>query len=210
MSICESHKTEFKDENLKSVEGLTVEENGWIRNLDEDVEEKGETSEGRNVKAKKIDRHQINGHDPYRSWCRHCVMGMGKDDAHRRIGERDEQEVTVVSMDYCYLHEDQKERKLRKAEEKEGGVREIDEMPVLMLVDRKSKMIMGEIVPRKGIDKFALGRGRKMIDGLGYDEMILKSDQEPSIVALRRGIKEGLRGKIMEEESAVGEHQALP
>jgi hypothetical protein len=47
-----------------------------------------------------------------------------------------------------------------------------------------------------------------MIDVLGYDEMILKSDQEPSIVALRRGIKEGLRGNIMEEESAVGEHQS--
>ncbi len=38
--------------------------------------------------------------------------------------------------------------------------------------------------------------------------MILKSDQEPSTMALKRFIKERLKDKVMMEESPVGEHQA--
>jgi hypothetical protein len=36
----------------------------------------------------------------------------------------------------------------------------------------------------------------------------LKSDQQPSIVALKREIKERMRGTVKTEESPVGEHQS--
>jgi hypothetical protein len=88
-------------------------------------------------------------------------MGMGKDDAHRRRGEEGDQEVTVVSMDYCYLHEDQKARKVRKVEEKEGRLREIDEMPVLVMVDRRSKMIMGRLCRGRELTSLLWEEGRK-------------------------------------------------
>jgi hypothetical protein len=41
-------------------------------------------------------------HTPYRSWCRHCVAGSGRREAHVSVSEasRDENCVTV-SCDYC-------------------------------------------------------------------------------------------------------------
>ena len=64
------------------------------------------------------------------------------------------------------------------------------------------------MLPRKGNDAQSVERVFRMIDGLGYDEMILKSDQEPSIMAIKRDVKGRLRGTIKTEESPVGEHQS--
>ena len=114
----------------------------------------------------------------------------------------------MISMDYCYLYENMAERRERKKEESEGKFRGIMEMPIVVIKDRKSKQVMAELVPRKGVEKFAIERGHRIIDGLGYGEVILKSDQEPSILALKREIKERLRGTVKTEESPVGEHQS--
>ena len=37
---------------------------------------------------------------------------------------------------------------------------------------------------------YAIERGFRMIDAMGYNEMILTSDQEPIIMALKRELKE--------------------
>ena len=60
------------------------------------------------------------------------------------------------------------------------------EMPIIVITYRRNKQVMAEVVPRKGVGNFAIERGYRIIDGLGYDEVILKSDQEPSIVALKK------------------------
>ena len=148
-----------------------------------------------------------SGHVPYRSWCKHCIHGRGTDSAHSRNGG-EEGDIPIVSMDYCYLYESANERKERKKEEAEGRHREIMEMPVLVIKDRKSKQVMAELVPRKGVEKFAVERGFRIVDGLGYGEVIMKSDQEPSIMALKREIKERMRGTVKTDESPVGEHQS--
>ena len=72
-------------------------------------------------------------------------------------------------------------------------------MPTLVIKDEKSKMTLAEIVPSKGLDKYAGERAVRMIEYMGYGEMILKSDQEASIMALTRFIKERLNEKIMLE-----------
>ena len=42
-------------------------------------------------------------HNPYRDWCRACVGGAGRSDAHKR--QREEQNrLPVASMDYGFLH----------------------------------------------------------------------------------------------------------
>ena len=43
---------------------------------------------------------------------------------------------------------------------------------------------------------------------LGYRRVILKSDQEPSIVALKSAVKRELELEVSFEESPVGEHQS--
>ena len=32
--------------------------------------------------AAEVQEHEISGHEPYRSWCRACVAGRGRPDAH--------------------------------------------------------------------------------------------------------------------------------
>jgi hypothetical protein len=42
-------------------------------------------------------------HDPYRSWCEHCVRGKGKLVAFAR-GEKDEErKLPEIHVDYCFL-----------------------------------------------------------------------------------------------------------
>ena len=81
-------------------------------------------------------------------------------------------------------------------------------MPVLIMVDRKTKIRMTEVLPRKGTGEYAIERGFRMLDAMGYEELILKSDQEPSIMALKRELKERIKGTVKMEESPVGEHQS--
>ena len=157
---------------------------------------------------KDVEDHMRSGHVPFRSWCRHCIMGRGVDDAHRRVKE-DERDIPVISMDYMWLHESAAERKERKKLESEGGERRfIEEMPVLVIKDERSKVILAEVVPRKGLHEHTVEQGVKMVMAFGYERVILKSDQEPSIMAMKGAIRERLRGDVIMEESPVGEHQS--
>ena len=141
---------------------------------------------------------------PFRTWCTRCVMGRAKDDPHfKRLNEA--REVPRVGMDYMWLHENAEERRGRKKKELEGiEERSIEAMPILIIKDEESKTIMAEVVPRKGLDKYAVEKVWKMVDSLGDGNMILKSDQEPSIMALKTAVKDKLRGDVKTEESPVG------
>ena len=55
--------------------------------------------EGPSAEARR--RHEVAGHWPFRSWCRHCLRGRGKPDPHKS-GEKGEYEKPVISMDYCF------------------------------------------------------------------------------------------------------------
>ena len=48
-----------------------------------------------------IDEHNVS-HQPYRAWCRYCVMGRGKADPHRKIEEK-EIRVPTIACDYCFM-----------------------------------------------------------------------------------------------------------
>ena len=48
----------------------------------------------------------------------------------------------------------------------------------------------------------------KDIELLGYNKIILKSDNEPSILALKKAVKDITKIEIISEESPVGNHQA--
>jgi hypothetical protein len=47
--------------------------------------------------AREVEEHELTNL-PYRSWCRHCVIGRGKEAAHW-ITEREEGEVPELHMD---------------------------------------------------------------------------------------------------------------
>ena len=175
--------------------------------VDEDIEkvmwdalgknEKESSEEAAVVKAvkkehepteKEVEEHMIT-HLPYRSWCTHCVKGKAKGHPHRRTKEEGKiDEVPVVSMDYMFMGDQQ-------SREEETG------MPILVMKDRKSKTIRARVVPAKGRQEYAIKRCSLDLKGLGHRKIILKSDGEPAIKALKDAVKGEGGIDIVPEES---------
>ena len=91
-----------------------------------------------------IDSHMVT-HIPYRPWCDHCVRGRAVNDHHQK-GISMESSVSVISADYAYFGETSEERKDRKAKERKGEEDKRDEMPFVVVKDRKSKKMCACIV----------------------------------------------------------------
>ena len=69
-------------------------------------------------------------------------------------------------------------------------------------------MVQARLVPAKGTDKYAIKRLKKDIELLGYRKILLKSDNESSILALKQAVKDSTHVEIVPEESPGGDHQA--
>ena len=74
--------------------------------------------------------------------------------------------------------------------------------------DDTTKVITAHMVSRKGLDEYSINRLAQGIKGLGYNRIMLTSDQEPSILPLRAEVKTASQVEIVPEESAVGESQS--
>ena len=188
--------------------------------IGKECEDEG-TGEGRVIKSQKIfcqpsrqewDDH-MRTHIPFRKWCPYCVRGKCVSGAHRRTQKSEEElerEVPVISVDNM------------GPKSREDKSAKIDSLPILVGVDRKSKWVFAHMVPSKGLDPHAVKMMSREIRLSGYSRMVLKSDQEPSILALLEAVKREkgeaveLTGKemkkssvelqILSEESPVGEH----
>ena len=130
------------------------------------------------------------GHYAFRSWCRYCVMAAARSDHHSRQAD-DYNEVPVISCDYGSVTDSKDDdRQLTEAEAIAVGA-----TPILVIRDTGSKMGHADAVRCKGIeDEFPIETTTKWILGLGYPEVIIRTDGESSIVALGRGVGEKLRG----------------
>ena len=95
-------------------------------------------------------------HLPCRSWCPHCVRGRAVASAHHKTEASRVSDAPVVSMDYAFL----KSKKIRSKdggeqrdgaemseEEEEDTEEEGKPMPMLVMRDRKTKMITADVVP---------------------------------------------------------------
>ena len=76
------------------------------------------------------EEHEMT-HIPFRSWCRHCVRGRGKEEACRQV-KRD-YDVAEVHMDFMFMGE-------------EGGKGTI---AVLVAKERSTGMVLATVAPRK-------------------------------------------------------------
>ena len=121
---------------------------------------------------KDVDEHMLT-HIPFRSWCKYCVMGRGVSMQHRKI-DKSEETIPTISIDYAFLNQKQEVEN----EERSG-------MPILAIKDRKTGMMQSRVVPSKGNDKYAIKRLKKDLELLGYKKIILKSDNESSILSLK-------------------------
>ena len=48
-----------------------------------------------------VDEHNVS-HQPYRAWCRFCVMGRGKADFHMKSEDKDGR-IPTIACDYCFM-----------------------------------------------------------------------------------------------------------
>ena len=154
-----------------------------------------------------IDDHEID-HIPYRSWCKACVEGRGREDGHFAV-EYKSRSVPTVGFDYLFVSK-------RGVFSKKDWKAEDDErfMKVLVVKDFNSKAVFAHAVQRKGVDdnRFAVDVLVGDIEWLGYSRIILRSDNEPAITALMsetmKAIKVQLVDQAMEEHPPPYDSQA--
>jgi hypothetical protein len=118
------------------------------------------------------------------------VRGAAVNDPHRR--QQPKPDIATIVLDYSFLS---------SADEKTEGC-----MPVLNIKDVWSKRCCSEIVPRKGAHSYAGEVLDRFVTTLGHTRVILKSDQEPAIIALKEMVRNTNSGcTITFELSPVGE-----
>ena len=91
---------------------------------------------------KEIDEHNVD-HGVFRSWCPHCVKGKAVSYPHSRRGKSDIDQIPVVSVDYMFMSD-------KQDQEEEKG------MPIMVIKDRKLKIIRARVVPNKGSNAYAI------------------------------------------------------
>ncbi len=76
-------------------------------------------------------------------------------------------------------------------------------MPIIVEKDNKTKMIIARVVPSKELDSHAVETVKKMVERLGYKQIIMKSDNEPAILALKEAVRRESDVEIVMEEVPV-------
>ena len=112
--------------------------------------------------------HELT-HIPFRSWCRHCVRGRGKEEMCRK-GDGREVEIPELHFDYMFMGEE------------EGG----KTLAVLVGKERTTKATFSTVVPRKSTGEWIVKRiGAWMREiGVQFTDISVKSDNEPALVSL--------------------------
>ena len=188
----------------------------------EGVERRGEDALGQEVAAEadeeegriarglaapvKVTRQEREDHEkthtPYRAWCQYCVKGRGRNAVHgakKDLGDI-EREVPRVSMDYFFMSD---------ADEKASA------NPLIVMVDEGTGEKYARAVGRKGVGDTGEMDWliKDMSDELkawghpggGGNSLILKSDGEKAIVAVRTALGQLHGGRIVPESPAKGE-----
>ena len=134
-------------------------------------------------------------HLPYRSWCRHCVRGKCKEMPHYK--SKDEPLMNEVHFDFAFLGKEGQPGKL---------------LPVLVVKERLTGMVMASAVPTKSTGTFITRRTMAYLKEIGceFGDLIAKSDQEPAVMVVVSDVGK-LRsalggGKYITENSPVGSH----
>jgi hypothetical protein len=141
-----------------------------------------------------IREHQLT-HLPFRSWCRHCVRGRGIEEAHHK-SKGEGGDLPEFSMDFAFPNEETREK---------GAEREKEGLVVLVVRMRETKMVMASVVPGKSTGQFMAKRVMAFFRECGHEfsEIIVKSDQEPAMMAIvteiaKERAKKGAKGTIPE------------
>jgi hypothetical protein len=151
---------------------------GEVRIREEEGEDTRKPRAGRIPTAptkKELEEH-LPLHVPYKEWCPICVAGEGIHDQARKTAEADKDKLGItISMDYCFL----------------SSSEDVEQDPkVLILHDDRLGAIWALCVKAKGPSPEVVTWVMNKLEEAGYRgvELSLKTDQEESIMALKRAI----------------------
>ena len=155
------------------------------------------------VSKEEREAHELT-HTPYRAWCKHCVRARGRNAPHRtREEERKSGGIPKVAMDYFFMS---------RADE------EAHKNPLIVMVDESTGEKYARAVGQKGMgaDNEMTWLVKDLSDELkawGHPggeagHIILKSDGERSIVAVRDALARYHGGKVVPENPPRGESQS--
>ena len=134
--------------------------------------------------AEAIEQHFAAGHVGYRNWCPVCVMARGREDAHPRQREEDEDDksgLPIISMDYNELNEESDKPQ-----------------KVLVGVDNSTGNVFAHNVIAKGLtDDWICKKVVRDLEEFGRSDIILKTDGEPAIKAVQNRIQAIRRGRTV-------------
>ena len=133
-----------------------------------------------------IEEHNL-AHLPFRSWCRHCVRGRGKELPHKRVGERGE--MPELHVDMCFLG------------------KEKDPHNTITVVVARERSTRTTTASARSFTSRRLVSFMKEVGTL-HNDLLVKSDQEPAAKAIlsdagRVRSSEG-GGRYIMEQSPVG------
>ena len=132
-------------------------------------------------------------HLNYRSWCKHCVAGKARSNQHIQNKEEDRVRLgTTLNADYAFMSGEH--------DEGEQGMQ-----PALIMYDDDKDSFWAVGIDAKGATEAMVQYGVGVIEQSGYigERIIFKSDQEPSIVALKNAISAARVGELVPIESPV-------
>ena len=189
---------------------------------EDESQEEGSEEEGRQTpKIPGIPKEPTEGekrehealHIPHRPWCRHCVRGRGRNRPHRnkkKTRQEEERErggepeaVAKISLDYFFMSQ---------ADQRAA------QNPMIVMTDGINGNKYMRAVGQKG-----MGAGKQMEwlikdiheelkawgrPGGFRNKLIMKSDGERAIVAVREALSSYHGGEVTPEQPPKGEHQA--
>ena len=143
-----------------------------------DKEEAGKRKTIRVATPYKPSEAEVEDHDlthlPYRSWCKHCIRGRGKETSHQQQSQED-RSVPEFHMDFCFPgYEESKD----------------DYLTVLVVRMRGTRMTMSTVVPSKEVGDFTTNRTVAFLRECGNElaKITIKTDQEPAILAIAEDV----------------------
>jgi len=169
----------------------------------------------KNAKVHTPTREEVEDHEkhhcPFKAWCRHCVRGRANNAQHRKKAEDNEDDddedklikIPRISMDYFFLSKKDEEAK---------------ENPMIAMVDESTGERYARAAGHKGIG--TQGEMDWLIQDMVEElkswghaggvngHIIMKSDNEPAVKALRDSVGKYLGGRVIPENPPKGESQS--
>ena len=168
--------------------------------------------------AREVEEHNI-AHYPYRNWCDPCVEGRGLGEQRGRHAGR-HRCVPCLGIDYWYITKGS----LQKRKELEGeypmnpeGDRKLREdrengviMKCIVMRCHESKAVLAHCVPCKGADEdgFVVDLVCQAVAWLGHTRLILKTDNEKSLLSLIKRALEAVKVEVPEMIQVTDEQAA--